>query len=212
MAEEKKPQMWHGIPRQDIPWYPTVDVDTCIGCTLCYLSCGRGVYNMQDNKALVANPYDCMVGCSTCSTVCPVEAVDFPGRDLIWKFERENKIFKLVRQESKDKMSKAEALKARAAAEDAVAKLTTHVKFEVAGEFGEKRFLIQLEELIRDRPYDFVNLRLDVPTVKGMLEKTTAFMSFDLTSTEQEDIQSFLPEVRNLIRTNGLTLVSENKL
>jgi hypothetical protein len=45
-----------------------------------------------------------------------------------------------------------------------------------------------------------------------MLEKTPAFMSFDLTSTEQEDIQSFLPEVRSLIRTNGLTLVSENKI
>jgi len=82
----------------------------------------------------------------------------------------------------------------------------------VAGEFGEKRFLIQLEELIKDKPYDFVNLRLDVPTVKGMLEKTPAFMSFDLTSTEQEDIQAFLPEVRTLIRNNGFTLVSENKL
>jgi hypothetical protein len=37
-------------------------------------------------------------------------------------------------------------------------------------------------------------------------------MSFDLTSTEQEDIQAFLPEVRTLIRNNGFTLVSENKL
>ena len=209
---ETKAQTWHGIPRQEIPWYPTVNTDTCIGCTLCYLSCGRGVYEMKDNRAVVINPYDCMVGCSTCSTVCPVEAVSFPTRDLIWKFEREHKIFKVVRQESKEKMSKAEAQKARAAAEDAVAKLMTRVKFEVAGEFGEKRFLIQLEELIKDRPYDFANLRLDVPTVKGMVEKTPAFMSFDLTSTEQEDIQSFLPEVRNLIRTNGFTLVSENKL
>ena len=209
---ETKAQTWHGIPRQEIPWYPTVNTDTCIGCTLCYLSCGRGVYEMKDNRAVVINPYDCMVGCSTCSTVCPVEAVSFPTRDLIWKFEREHKIFKVVRQESKEKMSKAEAQKARAAAEDAVAKLMTRVKFEVAGEFGEKRFLIQLEELIKDRPYDFANLRLDVPTVKGMVEKTPAFMSFDLTSTEQEDVQSFLPEVRNPIRTNGLTLVSENKL
>jgi hypothetical protein len=147
-----------------------------------------------------------------CGTVCPTQAIEFPDRDLIWKLEREHKIFKVVRQEAKEKMSKAEALKARAAAEDAVAKLTTRVRFEVAGEFGEKRFLIQLEELIKDKPYDFVNLRLDVPTVKGMLEKTPAFMSFDLTSTEQEDIQAFLPEVRTLIRNNGFTLVSENKL
>jgi NAD-dependent dihydropyrimidine dehydrogenase PreA subunit len=212
MAEEKKAALWHGIPRQEIPWYPTVDAETCIGCTLCYVSCGRGVYEMQDNKSVVANPMNCMVGCGTCGTVCPVEAISFPGRDLIWKFEREHKIFKIVRQEAKEKMAKQDALKARAVAEDAVAKLTTRVKFELAGEFGEKRFLVKLEDLVRDRPYDIVNLQLSVPTVKGMLEKTPAFMSLEVTSTEQEDIQSFLPELRALVRENELVLVSENKL
>ena len=207
-----KDEMWHGIPRKDIPWFPVVDADTCIGCTLCYTTCGRGVYEMQDNKAVPANAMSCMVGCSTCGTVCPVEAISFPDRDMIWKLERENKIFKVVRQESKEKMAKQDALKARAAAEDAVAKLTTRVRFEVAGEFGEKRFLVQMEELIKEQPYDFINLRLEVPTVKGALEKTPSFMSFEVTSTEQEDILSFLPDVRDLIRRNGLTLVSENKL
>jgi len=212
MAEAKKQPTWHGIPRQEIPWYPTVDADTCIGCTLCYVSCGRGVYDMQDNKSVVANPYDCMVGCSTCATVCPVEAISFPGRSLIWKLERENKIFKIVRQESKEKMAKQAALKARAAAEEQVARLITRVRMELAGEFGEKRILIKLEDLVRDRPYDIVNLQLSVPTVKGMLEKTPAFMSFEVTSTEQEDIQSFLPELRALVREGGLVLISENKL
>jgi len=209
---EKKQEMWHGIPRQDIPWFPVVDADTCIGCTLCYTSCGRGVYEMQDNKAVPVNAMSCMVGCSTCGTVCPVEAISFPDRDMIWKLERENKIFKVVRQEAKEKMAKQDALKARAAAEDAVAKLTTRVRFEVAGEFGEKRFLVQMEETVKEKPYDFVNMRLEVPTVKGAMEKTPAFMSFEVTSTEQEDIQAFLPDVRDLIRRNGLTLVSENKL
>jgi len=209
---EKNQQLWHGIPRQDIPWFPTVDTDTCIGCTLCYLSCGRGVYEMQDNKVVVVNPYGCMVGCSTCATVCPVEAVSFPGRDLIWKFEREHKIFKEVRQESKEKMSKAEALKARAAAEDAIAKLTTRVRVELAGEFGEKRFLVKLEELVKDQPYDIVNLRLEGPTLQGTTQKTPSFMSFEVTSTEQEDIQGFLPKVRALVRENELIWVSENKM
>ena len=93
-----------------------------------------------------------------------------------------------------------------------MAKLTTRARFEVAGEFGEKRFLIQMEDLIKERSYDFVNLRLEVPTVQGATQKTPSFMSFEVTSTEQEDIQSFLPEVRELVRRNGLTLVSENKL
>jgi hypothetical protein len=141
-----------------------------------------------------------------------VQAISFPDRDLVWKFEREHKIFKVVREESKEKKAKLDATKARAAAEDAVAKLTTRTRMEIAGEFGEKRFLIQLEELVKDRPFDFVNLRLEVPTVKGALEKTPAFMTFEITSTEQEDIQSFLPQVRELIRCNGLVLASENKL
>lgn len=29
-----KDELWHGIPCKDIPWFPTVDADTCIGCTL----------------------------------------------------------------------------------------------------------------------------------------------------------------------------------
>ena len=212
MAETKKQQMWHGIPRRDIPWYPTVDADACIGCTLCYLSCGRGVFGMQENKSVVQAPYDCMVGCSTCSTVCPVEAIRFPGRDLIWKLEREHQIFKIVRQESKEKMEKQAVLKARAAAEEQIAKMTTRVRVELAGEFGEKRFLIKLEELVRGSHYDIVNLQLNVPTVQGAMEKTPSFMSFEVVSTKQEDIQAFMPDVRSLVRENGLILVSENKM
>ncbi len=207
-----KDETWHGIDRKDIPWFPTVDAEACIGCTLCYTSCGRGVYEMQDNKAVPVNAMSCMVGCSTCGTVCPTQAIEFPDRDLIWKLEREHKIFKVVRREAKEKMAKQDALKARAAAEDAVAKLTTRVRFEVAGEFGEKRFLVLMEETVKEKPFDFVNMHMEVPTVKGAMEKTPAFMSFEVTSTEQEDIQAFLLDVRDLIRRNGLTLVTESKL
>jgi hypothetical protein len=37
-------------------------------------------------------------------------------------------------------------------------------------------------------------------------------MSFDVTSTDQEDIQAFLPELRSLIRENGLVLVNETNV
>lgn len=207
-----KNKTWHGIPREDIPWYPTVDAETCIGCGLCFMTCGRNVYGMQDNKAVVEQALDCMVGRSTCANVCPVDAITFPGKDLVWKLEREHKIFKVVRQETREKQDRLEALKARKIAEEQVAQSTTRTRMEVAGEFGEKRFLIKLEELIQDRPYDFINLRLEVPTVKGALEKTPSFMSFEVTSTEQGDIQPFLSEVRASIADNDLTLVSEHKL
>ncbi|NWF81902.1 MAG: hypothetical protein HXY37_17945, partial [Chloroflexi bacterium] len=139
-----------------------------------------------------------------CSTI------SFPDRDLIWKLEREHKIFKVVRQEAKEKMARQEALKARAAAEDQVAGTKTRARIEVAGEFGEKRFLIQLEDLIKDRPYDIVHMRLEVPTIKGAMEHAPSFMSFETTSTEQEDIQAFLQEVRDLVRRNSLVLIRES--
>ena len=128
------------------------------------------------------------------------------------RIEHIHKIFKIVRQEAKEKMARAETATARAAAEEAISKLTTQVRMEVAGEFGEKRFLVKLGELIRDRPYDIVNLQLSVPTVKGAMERTPSFMSFEVTSTEQQDIQEFLPELRTLIRENGLVIATERKL
>ena len=209
MAE--KSSTWHGIPRQEIPWYPAVNAETCIGCELCYVTCGRNVFEMRDRKSIVAHPFQCMVGCSTCAIVCPVEAISFPGRDLIWKTEREHKIFSMVHKEAATKRATLTSQQARAAAEEALSQQTIRVRMEVSGEFGEKRFLVKLEELIRDRPYDIINLQLQVPTVKGAWEKAPSFMSFDVTSTQQEDIQSFLPDLRTLIRDNGLVLVSERK-
>lgn len=35
MSEAKSKAAWHGIPREEIPWLPTVDPETCIGCQLC---------------------------------------------------------------------------------------------------------------------------------------------------------------------------------
>ncbi|MEX2653215.1 MAG: ferredoxin family protein, partial [Acidimicrobiia bacterium] len=165
---------WHGIPREEVPWYPTVDPDTCIGCTLCYATCGRNVYDFDyvNHLAVVADPYSCMVGCSTCGTVCPSGAISFPSADLIHKIEREHRIIKVARQESREKKDRMEAMRARAVAEEAVTRITERVHVEAAGEFGEKRFLVKLEELLVGRPYDVVNLSLQVPTVQGAAEHT----------------------------------------
>jgi NAD-dependent dihydropyrimidine dehydrogenase PreA subunit len=209
---EPIPALWHGIPRKEIPWFPTVDADACIGCSLCFVTCGRGVYAMQDRKAEAIKPYECMVGCSTCGTVCPTGAIHFPEKTVVQRIEREHKIFKIVQEEAKVKKGKQDALKARAAAEEAVAKLTTRTRFEIAGVFGEKRFLVQLEERIAKNPVDIVNLQLEVPTVKGLAEGAPAFMSFEVASTQQEDIQAFLPEIRELARSNGFVLVNEVNL
>lgn len=208
----KKPVPWHGIDRETIPWFPTVNQATCIGCELCFVTCGRGVYDVHDHKAWASRPYDCMVGCTTCANICPVQAISFPDKQLIKKVEREHQILAIVRKEAAAKHLKIDAEKARVLAEDAVVSTVNRVAFHVAGVFGEKRFLAKLETLVTDRPFDVVNLRLDVPTLKGALEKTPSHMTFEVTSTDQQDITAFLSEVRVLIRENQLVLVNENRV
>jgi NAD-dependent dihydropyrimidine dehydrogenase PreA subunit len=205
-SPEKK--TWHGIPRDEIPWLPTVDAEACIGCQLCYLTCGRSVYEMHDNVAVAVSAMECMVGCSTCGNVCPTGAISFPSLDSVWKMERERQIFRTVKKEALRKHEREDALKARATAQEAVAHLPTRAKVELAGEFGDKQFLVRLEQLIEAKPFDIVNLKLEVPTVKGARQKAPSFMSFELTSEAQADVAPFLEEVKKLVHDAGLVLVS----
>lgn len=202
-------ELWHGIPRRDIPWFPTVDAQACIGCELCYVTCGRGVYALENRKAVAAQPYACLVGCSTCARVCPTEAIHFPDRDRVRRVEREHTLLRLVKAAAKARRGGQEGLKARAAAEETLGRLTCRTRLEIAGAFGGTHFLRQLQELIADHPVDLVNLELHVPTVKGLAEKAPAFLGFDVVSTGQADLQPFLPMLRDLARRNGFVLVNE---
>jgi len=211
MAKDLSNTEWHGIPRKEIPWFPTIENDKCIGCELCYVSCGREVFdfNVAQKKAVAARPFNCMVGCSTCATICPSQAISFPGRDLIIKIEREHKIFKVVRKTAQAKREKEEITQSRAQAEAQMASTVCRMHFQITGEFGEKRFLARLRELVDDRPFDIINVKLDAPSVK--VTHAPALMQFDVTSTEQEDITEFLTELRALIQEAGFVIVAESK-
>ncbi len=74
---------WHGVPRKSIEWYPIVDEDKCIGCKMCFATCGKKVYRMADDKSKVISPYSCVVGCQTCMNLCLSDAITFPDADLV---------------------------------------------------------------------------------------------------------------------------------
>ena len=77
-----KEALWQGIPRREVPWYPTVDLDLCIGCQACLEFCPNDVYlwDEEDNHPIVANPYNCVVYCRGCANVCTEEAISFPDK------------------------------------------------------------------------------------------------------------------------------------
>ncbi|MGQ9459402.1 MAG: 4Fe-4S dicluster domain-containing protein [Anaerolineae bacterium] len=83
--------MPYGIPREEIPWYPTIDYDTCVGCQECFGFCQNGVYAWDDNDhhPVVVNPYQCVVGCSACAQLCPMGAIRFPTREEMIALMRE---------------------------------------------------------------------------------------------------------------------------
>ena len=72
---------WFGAPRNEIHWGPTVDTDQCVGCGLCYVTCGgRVVYDwdITANRPIVARFDNCSPGCNTCANLCPANAITFP--------------------------------------------------------------------------------------------------------------------------------------
>ena len=94
MSNTPNNNTWHGVPRDQINWYPTIVTDRCVGCGLCATSCGRNVYafNYEANKPVVVAPQMCMVGCTTCATICTQDAIEFPSTGYIRQVIKKNKI------------------------------------------------------------------------------------------------------------------------
>ena len=80
---DEKFSKWHSITREKVDWHPVIDESKCMGCGLCVTSCGRGVFkfDFDNKKAKVVNPNQCLVGCQTCSNLCPAKAISFAEND-----------------------------------------------------------------------------------------------------------------------------------
>jgi CDP-4-dehydro-6-deoxyglucose reductase len=100
--------VWHGIPRGEILWHPTVAEERCIGCGLCATSCGRGVYafDYARNKPVVVEPAKCMVGCTTCATICLQDAIEFPPQGYVRGLIRSRKILRQSKDMLREQVQK----------------------------------------------------------------------------------------------------------
>jgi NAD-dependent dihydropyrimidine dehydrogenase PreA subunit len=91
-------EQYHGIPREEIKWFPKIDYEKCSGCGVCFRFCKRGVYS-YDKVLKVENPYRCVVSCTGCMTQCEEDAISFP---TLVELRDELKILRKKYQSSKE--------------------------------------------------------------------------------------------------------------
>ena len=75
-----------GVPRNIIPWWPTIDYDKCTYCMDCDTFCPHKVFEKRENEEkqlIIANPYNCVVFCRACSKICTPDALNFPDKKEI---------------------------------------------------------------------------------------------------------------------------------
>jgi len=71
-----------GIPRDRIRWFPTINYAACLADRACIEFCKSGVFEWDESGArvVVAQPLNCVVGCTSCGQICPAEAITFPDK------------------------------------------------------------------------------------------------------------------------------------
>ena len=72
-----------GLPRELIPWGPTIDASRCRGSGECVKSCPNSVSELDaaEGRARVARYHQCVVLCTNCVSVCLNGAISFPSQD-----------------------------------------------------------------------------------------------------------------------------------
>ena len=89
-GEKRMPEeTFHGVPRNKIPWHPTIDYEKCISCGKCVDYCTLGVYTFEEQqgkkRSIVKNPNNCVVFCNGCGGICPSGAIKHPSKKEVGK-------------------------------------------------------------------------------------------------------------------------------
>ena len=84
-----------GYPRERVDWFPTIDAEACVRCGMC-MNCGKQVFDWTEKGPVVARPYQCVVGCTTCANLCLGKAISFPDIESVRTLYRREKIWSKV--------------------------------------------------------------------------------------------------------------------
>lgn len=76
--------------REQVPWYPSIYPERCDGCGDCLAFCAYDVYDWAEasHRAIVVDPFNCLVGCDACARVCERGAIRFPPREMLARMDR----------------------------------------------------------------------------------------------------------------------------
>ena len=71
-----------GVPRDQIPWAPTIDYSKCNFCMECDNFCPHQVFERRESepRLVVKNPNNCVVFCRACAKTCGEDALSFPDK------------------------------------------------------------------------------------------------------------------------------------
>ena len=76
-----------GVPREKLPWFPTINPEVCLMDLDCVNFCSQGVFEWdpESRRPFVAHPYSCIPGCDSCAQMWRVQAISFSSKE---KFRR----------------------------------------------------------------------------------------------------------------------------
>ncbi len=103
---DEKYAKWRGIPREEIQWNPDIDESKCVGCGFCVVNCGREVFGFDEKeaKAIVVNPLQCQVGCTSCEVWCIYDAISFPDPQYVKDLIKKHKLLVAAKKQLAEKL------------------------------------------------------------------------------------------------------------